>query len=145
MGEQLQGYKNPATWEAGVAFGAALFTGSVAANLGKGVSATTATATKAGTQTVYRVFGGDARAQGFSWTTVNPTSVKDFRNVAGLPSGGTSGAMNTADFMIKGKVNTNSIIKSRSALPLDGNKGGLPELIIDPKNVRLTDFKVLKP
>ena len=145
LGEQLQGFKNPATWEAGVAFGAALFTGSVAANLGKGVSATTATATKAGTQTVYRVFGGDARAQGFSWTNVNPTSVKDFRNVAGLPSGGTSGAMNTADFMIKGKVNTNSIIKSRSALPLDGNKGGLPELIIDPKNVRLTDFKVLKP
>lgn len=95
--------------------------------------------------TVYRVFGGDARAQGFSWTTVNPTSVKNFRNVAGLPSGGASGAMNTADFMIKGKVNINSIIKSRSALPLDGNIGGLPELIIDPKNVRLINFKVLKP
>ena len=95
--------------------------------------------------TVYRVFGGDARAQGFSWTTVNPTFVKNFRNVAGLPSGGASGAMNTADFMIKGKVNINSIIKSRSALPLDGNIGGLPELIIDPKNVRLIDFKVLKP
>lgn len=47
--------------------------------------------------------------------------------------------------MIKGKVNINSIIKSRSALPLDGNIGGLPELIIDPKNVRLIDFKVLKP
>ncbi len=47
--------------------------------------------------------------------------------------------------MIKGKVNINSIIKSRSALPLDGNIGGLPELIIDPKNVRLIDFKALKP
>lgn len=100
---------------------------------------------KGKSQTVYRAFGGDARAQGFSWTTVNPTSVKNFRNLAGLPSGGASGAMNTADFMIKGKVNINNIIKSRSALPLDGNIGGLPELIIDPKNVRLIDFKVLKP
>ncbi|MBW3518749.1 hypothetical protein [Flavobacterium sp. NKUCC04_CG] len=91
------------------------------------------------------MFGGDARAQGFSWTTKNPTSIKDFRNAAGLPSGGASGATNTADFMIKGRVNSNNIIKSRSALPLDGNKGGLPELIIDPKNVRITDFKILKP
>ena len=53
--------------------------------------------------------------------------------------------MNTADFMIKRKVNINSIIKSSSALPIDGNVGGLPELIIDPENVRLIDFKILKP
>jgi hypothetical protein len=43
---------------------------------------------------------------------------------------------NTADFLIKGKASTSDVIKSRSALPLDGNKGGLPELIIDPKNVK---------
>ena len=95
--------------------------------------------------TVYRVFGGDARAQGFSWTNINPKKVSNFRNQAGLPSGGESGAINTADFMLKGKVNTNDIIKSRAALPLDGNKGGLPEFIIDPKNVKLTDFSILKP
>jgi hypothetical protein len=95
--------------------------------------------------TVYRVFGGDSRAQGYSWTTANPTTLKNFRDVAGLPSGGASGSMNTANFMIKGKVNANNIIKTRSALPLDGNVGGLPELIIDPKNVRLTDFRVIKP
>jgi hypothetical protein len=62
-----------------------------------------------------------------------------------LPSGGASGATNTAEFLIQGKVNPADIIKSRSALPLDGNRGGLPELIIDPKNVRLNDFSVLKP
>ena len=28
--------------------------------------------------TVYRVFGGDSRAQGFSWTTTTPTSVRKF-------------------------------------------------------------------
>ena len=95
--------------------------------------------------TVYRVFGGDARAGGFSWTPVDPTKVSDFRNVAGLPSGGTSGSMNTAEFMLKGKVNMQDIIKSRSALPLDGNKGGLLEYIIDPNKVRITDFSILKP
>jgi RHS repeat-associated protein len=95
--------------------------------------------------TVYRVFGGDARAQGFSWTTTDPRTVKNFRDAAGLPSGGASGATNTADFLVQGKVNPADIIKSRSALPLDGNKGGLPELIIDPKNVNLTDFSVLNP
>ena len=68
--------------------------------------------------------------------------MSNFRDVAGLPSGG---ATNTADFLIKGKVNAADIIKSRSALPLDGNKGGLPELINGPKNVNITDFSVLKP
>lgn len=98
-----------------------------------------------GEATVYRVFGGDARAQGFSWTTKDPRTVSNFRDAAGLPSGGPSGATNTADFLIQGRVNTTDIIKSRSALPLDGNKGGLPELIIDPKNVRITDFSILNP
>ena len=95
--------------------------------------------------TVYRAFGGDARAQGFSWTTKDPRTYGNFRDVAGLPSGGASGATNTADFLITGKVNAADIISSRSALPLDGNRGGLPELIIDPKNVRINDFSVLKP
>jgi len=42
-------------------------------------------------------------------------------------------------------VNAADIIKRKLADPLDGNKGGLPELIIDPKNVNITDFSVLKP
>ena len=94
---------------------------------------------------VFRVFGGDARAQGFSFTTKDPRTVSNFRDAAGLPSGGASGSTNTADFLIKGEAKAADIIKSRSALPLDGNKGGLPELIIDPKNVNITDFSVLKP
>ena len=96
-------------------------------------------------QTVYRVFGGDSRAQGYSWTTVNPTEVSNFRNVAGLPSGGASGATNTAEFMIQGTVKTSNIMKVRSALPLDGNVGGLSEYIINPANVKLNNFSVLKP
>jgi len=98
-----------------------------------------------GEATVFRVFGGDTRAEGFSWTPKNPNSVNDFRNVAGLPSGGVSGFNNTAEFMIEGKVNVQNIISKRAALPLDGNMGGLPEYIIDPKNVSITNFSVLKP
>lgn len=47
--------------------------------------------------------------------------------------------------MVKGKVKPSDIINKRAALPLDGNKGGLPEYIINPGNVRIIDFKVLKP
>jgi hypothetical protein len=94
---------------------------------------------------VYRAFGGDARAQGFSWTTTDPRTVSNFRDAAGLPSGGASGVNNSADFLIQGRARASDIIESRSALPLDGNQGGLPELIIDPKNVDITDFSVLNP
>ncbi|MEM1223855.1 MAG: hypothetical protein AAGH40_13975, partial [Verrucomicrobiota bacterium] len=94
---------------------------------------------------VYRAFGDDARAQGFSWTTTDPRTVSNFRDAAGLPSGGASGANNSADFLIQGRAKANDIIDTRSALPLDGNRGGLPELIIDPKNVDITDFSVLNP
>jgi hypothetical protein len=75
----------------------------------------------------------------------HPQSVPNFRNLAGLPSGGASGATNTADFLIQGRASVSSIIQSRSALPLDGNVGGLPELIINPANVRFTGFSVNKP
>ena len=100
---------------------------------------------KGATKTVYRVFGGDARAQGRSWTPVNPKKTKNFRDNAGLPSGGESGFNNTADFMIKGKVKSKDIIIKRDALPLDGNKGGLPEYIIQPEHIEITDFSVLNP
>ncbi len=97
--------------------------------LGVALLGTTRSAAK-GEVTVYRVFGGDARAQGFSWTTKDPRTVSNFRDAAGLPSGGPSGATNTADFLVKGRANASDVIKSRSALPLDGNKGGLPELTL---------------
>lgn len=94
---------------------------------------------------VYRVFGGDARAQGFSWTPTDPRTVGNFKDAAGLPSGGASGFTNTANFMLEGRVKASDVIDSRPALPLDGNTGGLPEYIIDPKNVSIVDFFVLEP
>ena len=116
-------------------------TGKAGEAVGKGVSKISNSIPK----TVYRAFGEGARAEGFSWTPKNPQSVSNFRDKAGLPSGGSSGANNSAEFMIKGKVKPSNIIEKRAALPLDGNKGGLPEYIINPQNVKIIDFKVLKP
>lgn len=56
--------------------------------------------------------------------------MRDYRNLAGLPSGGASGSNNIAEFMIVGRVNRFDIIESRQALPLDGNIGGLNENIL---------------
>ncbi|WP_410220750.1 hypothetical protein [Pedobacter sp.] len=47
--------------------------------------------------------------------------------------------------MLEGTVKNKNIIKTRAALPLDGNKGGLPELIIDPKNVKINRVSGVNP
>lgn len=88
---------------------------------------------------VFRVYGGKAKPNGFSWTSVNPNSVGNFRNTAGLPN------VNTGRFVIEGTVKRSNIIKTRSALPLDGNKGGLLEYIIDPKNVNINRVSGANP
>ena len=82
-------------------------------------------------QTVYRVYGGDSAAGGASWSPTNPGSVANFRDAAGLPSGGASGATNTGQFVIEGTITDPSkVVLVRNALPLDGMTGGLPEYII---------------
>jgi len=82
-------------------------------------------------QTLYRIYGGDSRAGGASWSPVDPRTVPDYRDAAGLPSGGESGATNTGQFAIEGTLNDPSaVVLQRSALPLDGTKGGIPEYII---------------
>ena len=88
---------------------------------------------------VFRVYGGKAKPNGFSWTSVDPNSVGNFRNAAGLPN------VNTGRFVIEGTVKRSSVIKTRSALPLDGNKGGLLEFIIDPKNVKINRVSGANP
>jgi len=82
-----EGVKNLAV---GLALGEA--TGGLLGQIGKGLKgAAVGTAESTGSN-VYRVFGGDAKAGGFSWTTENPNSVANFRDAVGLPSGGASGA-----------------------------------------------------
>lgn len=107
--------------------------------VGSGVGAETEAASAAGAasteptagQTIYRVYGGDSAAGGASWSPVNPGDVTDFRDAAGLPSGGASGATNTGQFVIEGTLNDpDAVVLLRNALALDGMKSGLPEYII---------------
>jgi len=74
---------------------------------------------------VYRVYGGRAREFGESWTTVNPENFGNlYRKWSGLPKA------NTGEKMIEGFVKWSDVHKIRPALPLNGNPGGLPELLI---------------
>ena len=116
----------------------------------KGTTAATkavSTAVKANkTVKVFRVFGGDAKAKGFSFTPDNPKSVANFRDAAGLPSGGASGVTNTGRFVIEGTVKNKHIIKRKLADPLDGNAGkGVREFIIDPENVKIQRVSGVNP
>ncbi len=82
-------------------------------------------------QTLYRVYGGDSAAGGASWSPLNPGNVENYRDVAGLPSGGASGYNNSGRFVIEGTLNDPSkVVLQRAALPLDGQQGGIPEYII---------------
>jgi hypothetical protein len=80
---------------------------------------------------VARVWGGGSAEAGYSWTT--PDQVGDgYRDRAGLPD------VNTAQCISMGTVDDKNIILRRAALPLDGNKGGMSELIINPASVNIT-------
>jgi len=82
-------------------------------------------------QSIYRVYGGDSRAGGASWSPIDPSTVPNFRDAAGLPSGGASGATNTGQFVIEGTiVDPDAVVLVRDALPLDGMSGGASEYII---------------
>ena len=73
---------------------------------------------------VYRVYGGKAGPYGRSWTRVDPNTVPDYRNAAGLPDA------NTGSFVIEGRLVDLNGVKTREALPLDGNYGGLDEVVV---------------
>ena len=88
---------------------------------------------------VYRVYGAEAKPNGYSWTDVNPNFVKHYRDAAGLPD------VNTGRFVIEGTVRKLDIMKTREALPLDGNRGGLNELIINPRNVYINRVSGANP
>jgi RHS repeat-associated protein len=73
---------------------------------------------------VFRVWGDDAGAWGRSWTTVDPRTVPNFRNAAGLPT------QNSGRFVTEGVLQNTQGVTTRRALPLHGNAGGLPEVVI---------------
>ena len=91
--------------------------------------------------TVYRVWGDASGPYGRSWTTVDPSTVADFRSAAGLPNA------NTGRFVSEGVLNDATGVTTRSSLALDGNPGGLPEVLIpNPESqVTLTSVSGVNP
>lgn len=75
-------------------------------------------------RTIYRNWSGGARSDGRSWTTVDPRTVKNFSDAAGLP------AQNAGKFVTEGTLINKKGVSTRLAVPLDGNKGGLLEVVI---------------
>ena len=93
----------------------------------------------AGRTTVYKVWGTEPNDPDFarqsgpwgsSWTTTDPSTVPNYRAYAGLPSGGATGALNTGRFVSVGTLRDSSGVQLRSALALDGQPGGLIEVLV---------------
>jgi RHS repeat-associated protein len=82
-------------------------------------------------QKLYRVYGGDSKAGGASWSPVRPDSVPNYRDAAGLPSGKASQVVNSGQYVIEGTLmDPDKVVKTRRALPVDGNTGRLPEYVV---------------
>lgn len=121
--------------------------GAVAGTKGANVATKAITTTIKANKTtkVFRAFGGDSGPGGKSFTPVNPNSVSNFRDAAGLPSGGIYGT-NTARFMIEGTVKEKNILLRRGAIPMDGNRGGLPEIVVkDATKVKIKRVSGVNP
>ena len=54
----------------------------------------------------------------------------DYRGVAGLPSGGASGATNAGRFVSVGIVSDPTGIQIRRALAINSHPGGIPEMLV---------------
>jgi len=86
--------------------------------------------------TVYRVYGGGAGPNGASWTTVNPTTVPNYRFAAGLP------AANHGTKMAVGVLRSTAGVSTRAALRV-GAGGGLPEVIIPNASTAVDVLRVI--
>jgi RHS repeat-associated protein len=75
-------------------------------------------------QLLFRVWGNESGPFGHSWTPVNPESVANFRDAAGLPN------VNSGEWTSVGTLKDTTGLTTRDALPLDGNEGGLPETLV---------------
>jgi RHS repeat-associated protein len=91
--------------------------------------------------TVYRVYGGGSTAfgnpSGSYWTTVDPTTVSNYANAAGLPT------TNTGQFMITGTINDMTGATTGTAAPIGAMTGGLPEVVVPNAACQITVICVM--
>jgi RHS repeat-associated protein len=85
---------------------------------------------------VYRVFGGEARGMGHSFTTVEPWTVPNYRGAAGLPTG------NSGSFLLEGVLTDRTGVVFRPSLPGAGGPGGLAEVLIPNPNSQVRIIRV---
>jgi RHS repeat-associated protein len=93
-------------------------------------------------EVVYRVFGGvGAKLYGRSWTPVDPRTVKNYRDVAGLPN------KNTGRYLATGLLIDKTGVVRKMADPLDENIGGLPEYLVPnpQKQIEILSAERLTP
>jgi len=77
-----------------------------------------------GTQ-LFRVFGGESRGMSPYWTTIDPSTVEDYRTAAGLYPG------NSGGFVAEGTLNNTEGVLVRMAAPGPGGVGGtIPEVYV---------------
>ena len=92
---------------------------------------------------VFRVWGDGSGPNGSYWTTTDPSTVQDFRAVAGLPDA------NTGRFVSEGILTDSSGVTSTpgGAASGAGGPGGLPEVVIPnpAQQVQLTNVSGVNP
>jgi RHS repeat-associated protein len=84
-------------------------------------------------QKVYRVWGGKSGPYGRSWTRVDPRTVPNYRDAAGLPDS------NSGRFLSEGELINTEGVNAKTASALDGNQGGLDELEVPDAETQI-DF-----
>jgi len=89
-----------------------------------------------GTQ-VFRVFGSEAKGLGQYYTTVNPGTVANYRQAAGLFSG------NSGQFVLQGTLrDTEGVIFTKAAPGPGGIGGGLPEVFVPNPETQISILRV---
>ncbi|KDA53244.1 hypothetical protein EG19_06580 [Thermoanaerobaculum aquaticum] len=86
--------------------------------------------------TLFRVWGDGSGPWGRSWTPVNPATIPNYRNAAGLP------VTNTGRFVSEAILTDTTGVTTRRALPLHGNSGGLPEVVVPKPESQLVLVRV---
>jgi RHS repeat-associated protein len=89
---------------------------------------------------IYRVFGGEARALGRSWTTVAPDAVSDFRAAAGLFEG------NTGKFVITARLKSLEGLSVQHSLPGPMTPPGalqIPEVLFEKPPVPRVNIEII--
>jgi RHS repeat-associated protein len=81
---------------------------------------------------VWRLFGGTSPGMGNYWASVDPTTVSNYANAAGLPPG------NTGQFIVQGVLNDMTGVEVSEAPGIGTNLGGLRQVFVPRPACQIT-------